>query len=135
MKRLFAFAVVISLMGIGCARYTAPESHIRQAPVDTTALIIRIFNYHEVAVVAYLDEIGVKQRMRIGVITPFHEGLFVLHTADVAAMREFYVTVEPVDARVPPYRTGVIQRPVAQLTLVYVTVGTPRGPRDTVFAV
>ena len=101
------------------ARHATPVRH--ELAVDSTVLIIRIFNYQPVEVTVYLDT--QQDRQRVGVVIPMHEAFFVLPSAEVMALDAFFLTVISSTDGVKPYRTGLINRNRTKITMVYVAVG------------
>ena len=122
---------MVALLASGCGanRLEGPAPASHRLGVDTTGVIIRVFNYQVADVTMYLDT--QQDRMRIGVVAPGHQALFVLPSAEVTTLRAFTLTAESVDPQVKPYRTGLISRNPAKITMVYLEVGQPR---DTVSA-
>ncbi len=113
-------------------RQAAPEQQKqRQLAVDTTVVIIRVFNYQPTDVTVYLDTPA--DRQRIGSVTPMHEAFFVLPSSTLASLDQFILTVIPVEDGIKPYRTGLIARNPNRITMVYVAVGDEsRGTGDRV---
>ena len=126
MRRWWPIAFLI-YSGCGPFRFTSPVPSNYRLVADTTGVIIRVFNYQVADVTMYLDT--QQDRMRIGVVAPGHQALFVLPSAEVTTLRAFTLTAESVDPQVKPYRTGLISRNPAKITMVYLEVGQPR---DTV---
>src|SRR6185503_15933632 len=100
----------------------------QELAVDTTVVIIRVFNYQPTEVTVYLDT--QQDRQRIGMVTPMHEAFFVLPSATVMALNEFILTVVPTVEGIKPYRTGLINRNPNKITMVYVAVGEDAAKQD-----
>jgi hypothetical protein len=107
------------VLGLSRNRAAVPVSHA--LAVDTTVVIIRVFNYQECEVTVYLDT--QEDRQRVGIVTPMHEAFFVLPSTTVTALNEFILTVIPTMEGIKPYRTGLISRNPNKITMVYVAVG------------
>ena len=103
----------------GSKREVKPENHA--LAVDTTVVIIRVFNYQPTEVTVYLDT--QIDRQRVGSVTPMHEAFFVLPSAEVLTVDEFILTVIPTEDGIRPYRTGLISRNRTRITMVVVAVG------------
>ena len=93
----------------------------RDLAVDTTVVIIRVFNYQPSEVIVYLDTDA--DRQRVGVVTPMHEAFFVLPSSEVTTVDHFFLTVISGGDGIKPYRTGMINRNRTKITMVYVAVG------------
>ena len=89
--------------------------------VDTTVVIIRVFNYQPSDVTVYLDTDA--DRQRVGVVTPMHEAFFVLPSTEVTTVDQFFLTVIANADGIKPYRTGMINRSRTKITMVYLAVG------------
>jgi hypothetical protein len=89
--------------------------------VDTTVVIIRVFNYQDSEVTVYMDTR--EDRQRVGIVTPKHEAFFVVPSAELPLVNEFFLTVVPTMDGIKPYRTGLINRNRDKITMVYVAVG------------
>ncbi len=98
---------------------TSPARH--DLAVDTTVVIIRVFNYQPSEVTVYLDT--EQARQRVGVVTPMHEAFFVLPSTEVTTVEQFFLTVISSADAIKPYRTGMISRNRTKITMVYVAVG------------
>jgi hypothetical protein len=106
----------------GAFRFSDHATPVAQElAVDTTVVIIRVFNYQPTDVTVYLDTD--QDRHRVGMVTPMHEAFFVLPSATVTALNEFILTVVPTMEGIKPYRTGLINRNPNKITMVYVAVG------------
>ena len=121
---IFGIAATAASWSCGAFRFpgnqaAAPAKH--ELAVDTTVVIIRVFNYQNSEVTVYMDTD--RDRQRVGIVTPMHEAFFVLPSATVLALNEFTLTVVPTMDGIKPYRTGLISRNTNKITLVYVAVG------------
>ena len=119
---ILGFAITAGSLSCGTfrlAHHAAPAR--RDLAVDTTVVIIRVFNYQPAEVTVYMD--AHEKRQRVGVVTPMHEAFFVLPSTEVTAVDEFFLTVVSPTEGVKPYRTGMIARNRTKITMVYVAVG------------
>ena len=119
---MLGFAITagsLSCGGVRLAHRAAPAR--RDLAVDTTVVIIRVFNYQPAEVTVYMD--AHEQRQRVGVVTPMHEAFFVLPSTEVTAVDEFFLTVVSNTEGIKPYKTGLIARNRTKITMVYVAVG------------
>lgn len=129
MKRLLISAIV--LLTVGCfalGRSMSQRSLPDALVVDTTVVILRVFNYQPAAVTVYLDT-QQGGRNLVGTVTPMHEAFFVLPSVGLVAIDAFTVFVVSEADGVKPYQTGLINRNRRKITLVYVAVGDTVGAR------
>jgi hypothetical protein len=116
---LVILGVALSCGTFRSASRAAPSR--RELAVDTTVVIIRVFNYQPAEVTVYLDT--QLNRQRVGVVTSMHEAFFVLPSAEVMTIDAFFLTVISASDGVKPYSTGMINRNRNKITMVYVAVG------------
>lgn len=95
----------------------------RQLEIDTTLVILRVFNYYNVPVTVFVNPVN-EDRRRVSVIEPVHEGFLALPSREIRWLRTFWVSVEASDGA-RPYRTGLIERNLIKMTMVVVSVGEP----------
>src|SRR2546423_1769968 len=89
---ILGFAITAGSLSCGAVRLAhraAPAR--RELAVDTTVVIIRVFNYQPAEVTVYMDVH--EQRQRVGVVTPMHEAFFVLPSTEGTAVDELFLTV------------------------------------------
>ena len=124
---IFGIVSTVSSWSCGAFHYPARNLAAAAAPahheisVDTTVVIIRIFNYQPSEVTVYMDTHADHQR--VGIVTAMHEAFFVVPSAEMSAVEEFILTVVPSEDGIKPYRTGLISRNRNRITMVYVAVG------------
>lgn len=124
--RALRLAVLGLVLAVACVLTRAKVSPIAaDAALDTTAVILRIFNYQPLPVTVYLINLSDSSRQRVSDLTGGHEGYFILPSREHKDLLLFTVLVVPVDPSVRPYQTGAITRNTAKLTMVYVSVGDP----------
>ena len=122
---LTIFAIVTTVSSWSCGgfhrsdRAVTPNRH--EIAVDTTVVIIRVFNYQPSEVTVYMDTQA--DRQRVGIVTAMHEAFFVVPSAEMPPVQEFILTVVPTEDGIKPYRTGLIARNPNRITMVYVAVG------------
>ncbi len=134
MKMRAAHLPLLTMLGIvttafswSCGAFHFPGSHAAAAPthheiaVDTTVVIIRVFNYQNAEVTVYMDTD--QDRQRVGIVTPMHEAFFVVPSVELPLVDAFILTVIPTMDGLKPYRTGLISRNRNKITMVYVAVG------------
>lgn len=123
-------AVLATVALLSCMLNRAPTAPAeRTIQIDTTALIIRIYNYQPQPVRVLLIDLADSSRHRVGDVVPMHEAFFILPSREVVGVVLFRVLVIPSDTTIRPYRTGEIVRNTAKVTMVFVAVGD--YPKDS----
>jgi len=125
---LTIFAIVTTVSSWSCGGFHRPGKQAdavtpnrHEIAVDTTVVIIRVFNYQPSEVTVYMDTPA--DRQRVGIVTAMHEAFFVVPSAEMPPVQEFILTVVPTEDSIKPYRTGLIARNRNRITMVYVAVG------------
>jgi hypothetical protein len=125
---LTIFGIVTTVTSWSCGAFHYPGSHAaavaptrHEIAVDTTVVIIRVFNYQPSEVTVYLDTQA--DRQRVGIVTSMHEAFFVVPSTEMPTVEQFILTVVPTQDGIKPYRTGLISRNRNRITMVYVAVG------------
>src|SRR5712672_3462556 len=97
---LTIFGIVSTVSSWSCGAFNYPGRHVAAAApvrheiaVDTTVVIIRVFNYQPSEVTVYLDTQA--DRQRVGIVTAMHEAFFVVPSVELSALDEFILTVVP----------------------------------------
>lgn len=101
----------------------------RSIGIDTTLVVLRVWNYRATAVMVYL-ELPTGELRRVSEVPPAREGYFVIPSREIKKLLVFAVVVVSADSLVPPYRTGAILRNPRKITMVFTAVGQPT-PADT----
>lgn len=104
------------------------QAPVTQVAVDTTILILQVFNSYPFPVTVFLDAPGAPRR-RVAGIPPMHAGLLAIPSREITGLTMFYVTVQPRDPKRGAYQTGLITREPGKIGIVRVTVGTDSLPR------
>jgi hypothetical protein len=123
---IFAIVTTVSSWSCGVLNTSSKQSssvtpNHREITVDTTVVIIRVFNYQPSEVTVYMDTQA--DRQRVGIVTSMHEAFFVVPSSEMPPVEEFILTVVPTEDGIKPYRTGLIARNRNRITMVYVAVG------------
>lgn len=119
------YAGFLGIMLLVLASFTPRDEpqRDRQLEIDTTLVILRVFNYGNVPVTVFVNPVN-EDRRRISAIAPLHEGFLALPSREIRWLRTFWVSVEASDGA-RPYRTGLIERNLTKMTMVVVSVGEP----------
>lgn len=102
--------------------FAAPLSAQATIAVDSEVVILRVFNRKSYPVTVFLTPVD-EARRRVSEVLAQHEGFLVLTSVALAGINAFSITVEGADPKERPYRTGVIQRLLGKLAMVYIDVG------------
>lgn len=121
-----AFSLMLA-MACWPSRRGHPATQVGQIEVDTTALVVRVFNqYKRTPVTAYLDAVFVGRR-RLSEILPEHEAYLMVPSSSAKGVSVFFVVLEPTDHSLRPHYFGPIVRNPNRITMVFVSVGDSLG--------